>query len=103
MERNVSKLGHGRVRRVTAEFKGDEAVELDILEVLLRIEEVARTRQDVDSLMVRLGIKALKRALAELCSKSGVRYPSYPLLLAYLEDHPDTEDREPSNVVSLQG
>ncbi|MBI2311835.1 MAG: hypothetical protein HYU77_04940 [Betaproteobacteria bacterium] len=101
----MSKLSHGRIRRIAAEFRGDEAVELDILEVMLRIEDVARTRQEVDSLMVRLGIKSLQRAIAELCSKTGVRYPSYPLLLAYLEDRPETAkpDHEPSNVVNLPG
>lgn len=98
----MGKLSHGRIRRVAAEFRGDEAVELDIMEVSLRIEEVARTRLEVDSLMVRLAIRALKRALTDFCSKTGVRYPNYGALLAFLEDRPEAESREPAKVVSLQ-
>lgn len=100
----MGKLSHGRLRRITAEFRGDEAVELDILEVSLRIEEVARTRQEVDSLVVRLAIQALRRAIAEFCDKTGVRYPNYRSLVEFLEDpRRETDDREPSNVVSLPG
>lgn len=100
----MGKLSHGRVRRIIAEFRGDEAVELDILEVSLRIEEVARTRQEVDSLMVRLAIQALKRAIDEFCGKTGVRYPNYRSLVEFLDEpRHEADSREPSNVVSLPG
>lgn len=100
----MGKLSHGRLRRITAEFRGDEAVELDIIEVSLRIEEVARTRLEVDSLMVRLAIQALKRTITEFCGKTGVRYPNYRSLVEFLDDHcHEADSREPSNVVSLPG
>jgi hypothetical protein len=35
---------HGRLKRLHAEFRGDEAVEIDMLEVILRMGEISRTR-----------------------------------------------------------
>jgi hypothetical protein len=36
----VNKLTHGRVKRIHAEFRGDDAIELDILEATLRLGDV---------------------------------------------------------------
>lgn len=66
----MNRLTHGRVQRIHAEFRGDDAVELDILEVTLRLGEVARTRIEADTVLTRLAYKALYRAIEEYCRKT---------------------------------
>jgi hypothetical protein len=97
----VNKLGHGRLRRLTADFRGDDAVEIDILEVSLRMGEVARTRMEADTMLVRLAFKALGNAITEYCQKTGSRYPSYKALARYLaEGHTDSGADE-SKIINL--
>ena len=96
----MSGSTHGRVKRIHAEFRGDEAVELDILEVMLRMGEVSRTRIEADTRLVRLALKALDRLMAEYTGKTGQRYPSYVVLMKYLDDLEGTAPPE-MRVVSL--
>jgi hypothetical protein len=82
----MSGSTHGRVKRIHAEFRGDEAVELDILEVMLRMGEVSRTRIESDTRLVRLALKALDRVMADYTGKTGQRYPSYIVVMKYLDE-----------------
>lgn len=98
----MNRMGHGRLRRITAEFRGDEAVALDILEVALRMGEVARTRAEADTMIMRLTLQALDRMIAEYCRETGVRYPSYKTLSRHLAGSGVTAiSTEESNVVNL--
>ena len=98
----MSTVNHGRLKRINAEFRGDEAVEIDILEVMLRMGEVARTRTESDTRLVRLALKALDRAIAEFCGRTGQRYPSYLALAKHLEERDTTQQAETARVVSMQ-
>ena len=95
-------LNHGRLKRVHAEFRGDEAVELEILEVMLRMGEVSRSRIDTDTRMVRLAFKALERMIADYAGRTGQRYPTYLMLSKYLDEREAPAPVEPSRVVSIQ-
>lgn len=97
----MNRMGHGRLRRITAEFRGDEAVALDILEVALRMGEVARTRAEADTMIMRLALRALDRMIAEYCQETGARYPSYQTLSRHLASGAPTTAVEESNVVNL--
>src|SRR4029453_4925472 len=63
-ETAMSTESHGRVKRLHAEFRGDEAVEIDILEVMLRMGEVSRSRIEGDTRLVRLALKGRHRVIA---------------------------------------
>lgn len=97
----MNRFGHGRLRRITAEIRGDEAVAIDILEVSLRMGEVARTRIESDTLLVRLALKTLDSVIAQCCSETGSRYPSYKALLRYLDGRAGHAEPEDSNIVNL--
>jgi len=97
----MNRFGHGRLRRITAELRGDEAVAIDILEVSLRMGEVARTRIETDTLLVRLALKALDNVIVQCCHETGARYPSYKALLRYLEGQPDHAAADDSKIVNL--
>lgn len=97
----MSRLTHGRVKRIHAEFRGDEAVELDILEVTLRLGEIARTRIEADTVLTRLAYKALYRCIEEFSRKSGQRYPTYRALLSYLDGAPLESEPDANRVVSI--
>ncbi len=97
----MNRFGHGRLRRITAELRGDEAVTIDILEVSLRMGEVARTRIEADTMLVRLALKALDSIIAECCHETGSRYPSYKTLLRYLEGQPDHNAADDPKIVNL--
>lgn len=93
---------HGRIKRVNAEFRGDEAVEIEILEVMLRMGEVSRTRIECDTKLVRLALKALDRAVADYCGRTGQRYPTYSVLVKHLDEREAPVQAEPARVVSMQ-
>ena len=95
------RLAHGRVKRLHTEFRGDDAVELDILEVSLRIGEVARTRIEADTVLTRFAFRALYRCIEEYSRKSGQRYPTYPALAAYLDGAPVDSEADGARVVSI--
>ena len=96
----MNTSNHGRVKRIHAEFRGDEAVEIDILEVMLRMGEVARTRIEGDTRLVRLALKALNRVMTDYTDRTGQRYPTYTILMKYLDD-PQTAPPADARVVSL--
>lgn len=98
----MSTVSHGRVKRINAEFRGDEAVEIDILEVMLRMGEVSRTRIECDTKLARLALKALDRAIAAYCGRTGQRYPTYSVLVKFLDEREAAEQSEPARVVSMQ-
>ncbi|HSB49596.1 MAG TPA: hypothetical protein VLD15_08780 [Burkholderiales bacterium] len=98
----MASLNHGRVKRVHAEFRGDEAVELEILEVMLRMGEVSRTRIDTDSRMMRLAIKALERVIVDFSARTGQRYPTYVMLSRHLDEREAPVEIEPTRVLSIQ-
>jgi hypothetical protein len=95
-------LNHGRLKRIHAEFRGDEAVELEILEVMLRMGEVSRTRVDTDTRMVRLAFKALERMIVDYAGRTGQRYPTYLMLFKYLDAREAPALAEPTRVISIQ-
>lgn len=98
----MASLNQGRIRRIQAEFRGDAAVELEILEVMLRMGEVSRTRVECDTKLVRLALKALDRAIADYGTRTGQQYPTYGVLASYLEGRDGAAQAEPPRVVSIQ-
>lgn len=98
----MASVNHGRVRRIHAEFRGDEAVELEILEVMLRMGEVSRTRFDTDTRMVRLAFRALERLIADFSARTGQRYPSYVMLSKFFDEREVATPVEPGQVVSMR-
>jgi len=97
----MNRSTHGRIKRIHAEFRGDEAVEIELLEVSLRLGEIARSRIDADTQLVRLALKALRRAIDDYCAQSGSRYPPYSALLGYLAGEADAPPAEDARVVNL--
>jgi hypothetical protein len=71
-----------RVRRVSAEFIGDEATELELLEVSIGLGEAGKTKGERDARLVRLALMALKREIEACRTATGKRYPRH----AELED-----------------
>jgi len=98
----MSTGSHGRVKRVTAEFRGDEAVGIDILEVMLRMGEVSRSRVECDTRLVRLALQALDRAIVEYCAKTGQRYPGYQDIMKFLDARVPEAPADAARVVSIQ-
>lgn len=98
----MASLNQGRIKRVHAEFRGDEAVALEILEVMLRMGEISRTRIDTDTRMVQLALKALERVIADYTARTGQRYPTYLMLSKHLDEREAPAQAEPARVVSIQ-
>ena len=98
----MGTVNHGLRKRIRAEFRGDEAVEIDILEVMLRMGEVSRTRLECDTKLVRLALKALEQAVADYCGRTGQRYPTYTALAKHLDEREAAAQPEPARVMGLQ-
>ncbi len=98
----MNKLAHGRIKRVAAEFRGDEAIEIELLEVRLRLGDIARTRLEADTQLIRLAFKALTRSIDDYCAKTGSRYPPYRALRSFLAGEPALEsEAEDPRIVSI--
>lgn len=101
----MSKLTYGRTKRISAEFRGDEAIDIELLEVKLRLGEVARTRFEADTHLIRLALQALVRSMEDYCEQTGARYPSYRVLRGFLageaEAIPAADDTANPRIVNL--
>ncbi len=62
-------------RRVSVDFVGDEALDLEVLEVQLRINRHAKSKGDKDSLLVKTAIAALQERVGAFCRETGTKYP----------------------------
>jgi hypothetical protein len=98
----VASLNQGRIKRIQAELRCDAAVELEILEVMLRMGEVSRTRVECDTKLVRLALKALDRVITDYCARTGQRYPTYGVVASHLEERDGGTQAESPRVVSMQ-
>lgn len=97
----MSKERDGMVaRRICADFVGDEATDLDILEVSLGIHRSARSKSDRDTMLLKASIIALTEALQRYIQKTGIRYPDYEVFVQWLKDG-ETVAAEDKAVVRL--
>lgn len=65
------------VRRVSAEFVGDEAVDLEIIEVSLGLNRISRSKSDRDMKLMQVALASLRNSIEQYRSKSGDRYPEF--------------------------
>lgn len=73
-------------RRISAELRGDDAVEADMLETMLRIQEMVRTKVERDSMLVQLAIMSLGRIVSDFRKKTGKRFPTAQDIEDFLHD-----------------
>jgi len=91
----MSKETEGMVaRRVYADFIGDDATDLDILEVSLGIHRNARSKSDRDSMLLKAAILALSEAVERYRKKTGTRHPEYQEFLQWMQNGEKTETPE---------
>ncbi len=91
----MSKETDGMVaRRVCADFLGDDATDLDILEVSLGIHRNARSKSDRDTMLLKAAIIALSEAVERYRKKTGTRHPEYQEFLQWMQNGEKTEEPE---------
>lgn len=71
-------------RRINAEFIGDAALEVDLLERALRIDDEFKTKSARDNAIASIAVTALSAAVKDCSAKTGKRFPSYQDVLAFL-------------------
>lgn len=71
-------------RRLSAELVGDDAIEADMLETILRLGEHHRSKLARDSALVSLAIRALGRAIEDCRREQGKKFPSTADLVQFL-------------------
>lgn len=81
---NNKAKANTKVKRLSAEFIGDQAIEIELLEVSLRSGEEARSKLERDTALVGLALRALEHAIDEYRQKTGIRYPSRQQIEEYL-------------------
>lgn len=67
----------GPVRRVCADIIGDDAVDLEIMEVSLGIQRIAKSKSDRDGLLIKAALLSLGRSVDEYRGITGIRHPEY--------------------------
>ncbi len=72
------------VKRISGEFHGDDAVEMEIIEVSLGVSRIARSKSDRDDLVLRAARFALTKTLALYRLETGERFPEYHDFLSWL-------------------
>ena len=81
MAKNVAGIP---IRRVSAEFSGDEAVDLEIIEVSLGLSRVTRSKSERDTKLMQIALAALRKAVEQYRLESGERYPEFSEFAAWL-------------------
>lgn len=74
----------GPVRRVCADIIGDDAVDLEIMEVSLGIQRIARSKSDRDGLLIKAALRSLERSAERYRGITGIRHPEYDAFMEWL-------------------
>lgn len=72
-------------RRVCADFTGDEAVDLEILEVSLGIGRIAKSKSDKDAYLLKAAVLALSNAINRYRQVTDRKYPDYNEIVSWME------------------
>ncbi|MHB8314503.1 MAG: hypothetical protein ACYDCW_02135 [Acidithiobacillus ferrivorans] len=72
------------IRRVSAEFVGDDAVDLEIIEVSLGLNRIARSKSERDTKLMQVALAALGKTIEQYRSFSGERYPEFSEFATWL-------------------
>lgn len=71
-------------RRVSADVIGDDAVELGILELSLGIQQIAKSKSDKDSLLMKAAFASLSSTLEQYQVEHDVKYPDFADFMKWL-------------------
>ncbi|MBU2786495.1 hypothetical protein HAP93_12145 [Acidithiobacillus ferriphilus] len=96
----VKRVAGVPVRRVSAEFIGDDAVDLEIIEVSLGLNRISRSKSDRDTKLMQVALASLRNAIEQYRSKSGERYPEFVNFAVWLGIEAD--GKEESTVSELE-
>lgn len=89
MAKNVAGIA---VRRVSAEYFGDDAVDLEIMEVTLGLNRNVRNKGDRDAKLLKIAFLALRRAIEQYRRETGERYPDFDRFASRLGIRPEGEE-----------
>ncbi|MEY2335192.1 hypothetical protein [Acidithiobacillus ferrianus] len=81
MAKNVAGIP---IRRVSAEFSGDDAVDLEIIEVSLGLSRITRSKSERDTKLMQVALAALRKVIEQYRSESGERYPEFGDFAAWI-------------------
>ncbi|MBU2740023.1 hypothetical protein HJG40_14820 [Acidithiobacillus sp. ATCC 19703] len=99
----VNKNTSGPVRRVCADILGDDAVDLEILEVSLGIQRIAKSKGDRDGMLIKAAFVALGCAVEDYRAESGVKHPEYDSFVEWLANNEKPQETEKSTHVAAVG
>ena len=88
------------VRRVSAEIFGDQAVDLEIMEVSLGLNRATRSKGDRDAKLMKLALAALRKAVSQFSTENRVRYPELGEFSEWLGIQPETVEDAPEPEVT---
>lgn len=88
------------VRRVSAEIFGDQAVDLEIMEVSLGLNRATRSKGDRDAKLMTLALAALRKAVSQYSTENRVRYPELSEFSEWLGIQPETAEDAPEPEVT---
>lgn len=72
------------IKKITASFIGDEAIELELLEKSLRLDKQFKTKSERDNHFISLALDALGKCIADCSMSLLTKYPSYNEVKQYL-------------------
>ena len=71
-------------RRICADFREDQATEVDLLEVQIGIHRAARSKSEKDRILMETALFALRTVVDAYCALKGDKYPDYQDVLDFL-------------------
>ena len=71
-------------RRICADFREDQATEVDLLEVQIGIHRAARSKSEKDRILMETALFALRTVVDAYCGLKGDKYPDYQDVLDFL-------------------
>jgi hypothetical protein len=73
------------IKKITATFTGEDAIELELLEKSLRIDKLAKSKSERDNLFFSLALAALQKTIDSYNKAYQLKYPSYEQIKDYLQ------------------
>lgn len=73
------------IRRICADFQGEAAVEIDMLEVQIGINRAARNKSERDAVLMEIALLSLRKHIDAFVVQSGDKYPDYRSIAHWLD------------------
>lgn len=80
------KKNSAPLKRISAELHDSDAIELELIRSMLRVDDLGNNKVERDTNLIKLFLKSFRKTLQDYKKSTGVRYPMYEDVNAFLDE-----------------